>query len=82
MGFFSPEYWGGLPFPSLGHLPNPGIEPGSSALQVDSLPTELRGKPCDLYNIVHEISGSEHYTRLLRPLGTHFLSLIDRLDGQ
>ena len=39
------EYWSGLPFPSLGDLPNPGIEPGSPALQADSLPTELQGKP-------------------------------------
>ena len=34
-------YWSGLPFPSPGDLPNPGIEPGSPALQADSLPTEL-----------------------------------------
>ena len=39
------EYWSGLPFPSPGDLPNPGIEPGSPALQADSLPTELSGKP-------------------------------------
>ena len=38
-------YWSGLPFPSPGDLPNPGIEPGSPALQADSLPTELQGKP-------------------------------------
>ena len=41
MGFSRQEYWNGLPFPSLGDLPDPGIEPGSSALQADSLPTEL-----------------------------------------
>ena len=35
----------GLPFPSRGDLPNPGIEPGSPALQADSLLTELQGKP-------------------------------------
>ena len=35
-----PEYWGGLPFPSPGDLPNPGMEPGSPALQEDSLPAE------------------------------------------
>ena len=34
-----------LPFPSPGDLPDPGIEPGSPALQADSLLTELRGKP-------------------------------------
>ena len=39
------EYWSGLPFPSPGYLPNPGIKPGSPALQADSLPTELLGKP-------------------------------------
>ena len=38
-------YWSGLPFPSPGYLPNPGIEPRSPALQADSLPTELQGKP-------------------------------------
>ena len=41
MGFSRQEYWSGLPFPSPGDLPNPGIEPGSPALQADSLPTEL-----------------------------------------
>ena len=41
MGFSRQQYWSGLPFPSMGDLPHPGIEPGSPALQVDSLPTEL-----------------------------------------
>ena len=45
MGFSRQGYWCGLPFPALRDLPDPGIEPGSSALQIDSLPTELRGKP-------------------------------------
>ena len=40
MGFSRQEYWSGLPFPSPGNLPNPGIEPGSLALQADSLPSE------------------------------------------
>ena len=43
--FSRQEYWAGFPFPSPGDLPDPGIEPGSPALQADSLPTELRGKP-------------------------------------
>ena len=38
MGFPRQEYWSGLPFPSPGDLPDPGIEPMSPALQVDSLP--------------------------------------------
>ena len=39
------EYWRGQPFPSPGDLPDPGIEAGSPALQVGSLPAELPGKP-------------------------------------
>ena len=42
MEFSRQEYWSGLPFPSPGDLPDPGIEPGSPALQVDPLLTELR----------------------------------------
>ena len=43
MGFSRQEYWSGLPFLSPGDLLDPGIEPGSPALQVDSLLTELMG---------------------------------------
>ena len=43
MGFSRQEYWSGLPFPSPGDLPNPGIKPGSPALQADALPSELPG---------------------------------------
>ena len=45
MGFSRQEYWSGLPSPSLGDLPNPGIKPGSPSLQVESLPSEPPGKP-------------------------------------
>ena len=45
MGFSRRECWSGLPFPSPGDLPDPGIELGSPALQADSLPTKLQGKP-------------------------------------
>ena len=41
MGFSRQEYWSRLPFLSPGALPDPGIEPGSLALQADDLPTEL-----------------------------------------
>ena len=37
------KYWSGLPFPSPGDLPDPGIKPGSPALQADALPSELLG---------------------------------------
>ena len=45
MGFSSQEYWSGLPFPSPRDLPDPGIEPGSPALQTDALPSEPSGSP-------------------------------------
>ena len=44
MGFSRQEYWSGLPFPSPGDLPDPGIEPGSPTLQTDSLLSELPRK--------------------------------------
>ena len=40
MEFSRQEYWSGLPFPSPVDLPDPGIKPGSPALQADSLPSE------------------------------------------
>ena len=40
MGFSRQEYWSWLPFPSPGDLPDPGIEPGSPALQANTLPSE------------------------------------------
>ena len=49
MGFSRQEYWSGLPFPSLGDLPDSGTEPSSPALQADSLLTELQGKPGGTY---------------------------------
>ena len=49
MEFSRQEYWSGLPFPSPEDLPNPGIEPGSPALQADALPSEPLGKPCEVY---------------------------------
>ena len=45
VGFSRQEYWSGLPFPSPGDLPNPGIEPRSPAIQADALPSEPPGKP-------------------------------------
>ena len=45
MEFSRQEYWSGLPCPSPGNLPDPGIEPRSPAVQADSLPAEPPGKP-------------------------------------
>ena len=47
MGFSRQEYWSGLPFPSPGHLPDPGIEPVSPTFQADALISEPPGKPLD-----------------------------------
>ena len=42
MGFSSQEYWSGLPFPSPGDLPDPGVEPGSPTLEADAyMPTYM-----------------------------------------
>ena len=52
VGFPRQECWSGLPYPSPGDLPDPGTEPGSPALQVDSLPAEPQGNPIGDLNIV------------------------------
>ena len=48
--FSRQEYWSGLPFPSPGDLPDPGIKPASPALQVDSLLLSHQESPCILYH--------------------------------
>ena len=45
IGFSRQEYWSGLPFPSAGDLPDPGIEPRSPTLEADALTSEPPGKP-------------------------------------
>ena len=45
MEFSRQEYWNELPIPSPGDLPDPGIEPRSSALQADTLLTATREAP-------------------------------------
>ena len=56
LGISRPEYWSGLPFPPLGDLPNPGIEPVSAvspALQANSLPLRHWESPCILIAFPH-----------------------------
>ena len=53
MGLSRQEYWSGLPFSSPGDPPDPGIEPGSPALQADSLPSEPPGKPNHIHRLVY-----------------------------
>ena len=67
MGFPKQEYWGGLPLPSPGNLPNPGFEPGSPALQADSLQSEVPRKVnlfplIFLQEIVLEVLPSKMFT--------------------
>ena len=52
MGFSRREYWNGLPFPSPGDLPDPGIKPRSPASQANFLPSEPPGKPL-AYHLIH-----------------------------
>ena len=63
MGFFRQEYWSGLPLPSPGDLPNPGIKPRFPALPAHSSPSEPPGKP-------------EQFVQLLKDTGDSFLWLI------
>ena len=58
MEFSRQEYWSGLPFPSPGDLPNPGIELGSPTLQVDSLLSEPPPKDPPEIHISHLVDGS------------------------
>ena len=50
MGFSRREYWSGLPFPSQGDLPDPGIKRRSPALQANALPSEPPGKTQNQFN--------------------------------
>ena len=50
MGFSRQEYWSGLPFPSPGDLPNPGVKPGFPALQADALQSGPPGKYIRILN--------------------------------
>ena len=46
------EYWSGLPYPSSGYLPDPGIKPRAPTLQADSLLSESSGKSIKVYTRV------------------------------
>ena len=64
MEFSRQEYWSGLPFPSPGDLPDPGIEPWSPALQADTLPFGPPGKLAILNKIVLSVSCSGQTSHL------------------
>ena len=82
MEFSRQEYWSGLPFPSPGHLPDPGIKPRSPALQADALPSEPPKKPFSpllkMLCICFQYTGKNiffvHLCMLGRTQNSHFLS--------
>ena len=67
MGFSRQEYWNGLPFPSPGDLPNPGIKPESPALQADALPSKHMDHN-KFWKILQEMGIPGHLFCLLRNL--------------
>ena len=76
MGFSRQEYWSGLPFLSLGDLPDPGIKPRSPALQADALTSEPPGKPQKAHGnhpFDHLLSGASIlFFSILSPLRVHY----------
>ena len=65
MEFSRQDYWNGLPFPSSGNLPDPGIEPRSPALQADFLPSELPGKPIMIDSVKEKLVRRRQKNKLL-----------------
>ena len=76
MGFSRQEYRSGLPFPSPGDLPDPGIEPGSPALEADALTSEPPGKPKQTKAYIKFHTTAHIYNHLLEYL--HFNDVIQR----
>ena len=72
MGFSRQEYWSGLSFPSPGDLPYPGIELGSPALQVPSLPSDIAGKPLSGSNLMFSAATWDQF---------HFLIFVGLTDS-
>ena len=82
IAFSRQEYWSGLPFPSPGDFPNPGIGPGSLALQAGSLPSEPPGKPYGRWAPPnYKLVGNDTSGNCLPSLKEHLLTnpLVSRL---
>ena len=70
MGFPRQEYWSGLPFPSPGDLSDPGIEPGSPKLQVNSLPSDPKSQTQNTHPVsvhVRKLNIMMSQSPILRP---------------
>ena len=72
MGFSREEYWSGLPCPSPGYFPNPGIEPESPALQADSLPFQ------PLVKSTQELGASLDKAKHVTPFQFHLGNILTR----
>ena len=76
--FSRPEYWSREPFPSPGHLPNPGIKDKSLLLQEDSLPAKPQGKPTTFWilekslHLRSMLSKSMRYTEIFNSYSQHW----------
>ena len=64
IGFSRQEYWSGLPCPSPGDLPDPGIEPRFPTLRADALPSEPPGKPIVTWELVKNAKSQGMYQKL------------------
>ena len=82
-GFPRQEYWSGLPFPSPGDLPNPGIEPRSPSLQADTLTSEPPGKPPFLIQSNYYFCNpNSKEIKLVNPKGNQPWIFIGRTDAE
>ena len=74
MGASRQEYWSGVPFPSPGDLPDPGIEPGSPAFQADTLTSEPPESPRGPLNPALYLRGLEIFSvsSVSLPMGAQF----------
>ena len=85
--FSRQEYWGGSPFPSPGDLPDPGVEPRSSALQADSWLSEPPGNPKLKVTITVCMSAKSLFSALCNPIdcsppGSSFHGPLDKNIGR
>ena len=82
MGFSRQEYWSGLPFPSPGDLPDPGIERRPPALQADSLPSEPPGNPICLGDKPRKCKNNTKYNQSYGFPSNHiWISELDHREG-
>ena len=80
MEFSRQKYWSGLPFPSLGDLPEPGMELGSATLQADTLPSEPQGSHFHEYNTLTYCQLKMTVKMKMTYLWKHRLSIIKTVE--